>query len=101
MRVLMHCVQCGSPLNETSKFCRRCGASVPSKPVTVAQPNATATACPACAKPVRVGAKFCRHCGRELSRQVARESAVPIEEPSFQASWSQATASEEHQVSGS
>lgn len=61
MQQMVNCPSCGSPINESQKFCGVCGLNlegvVPQK----------AAACPTCGLPISPGQQFCGSCGTKLS----------------------------------
>lgn len=62
----MKCLACGATLRDGSKFCPKCGATVP---------LAEVASCIACAKPIKAGARFCVYCG---ASQTTKPKAVSV-----------------------
>ena len=54
------CGQCGAPIEPGTRFCHRCGASLPATP-----PPGEGQPCPVCGSP-RTGSPFCGQCGTQL-----------------------------------
>src|SRR5262249_4739828 len=58
------CPQCSAPIDDTTKFCRRCGA------------NLLVNDCPECGAPLD-GHPFCGNCGSSSSPESAGSSSSP------------------------
>ena len=69
----MFCKNCGTQINDTTKFCPGCGAKVEQKP--------DSSVCPACGTPVKTGAKFCENCGATLGGAVLSSESPAMEDP--------------------
>jgi predicted nucleic acid-binding Zn ribbon protein len=61
MQQMVNCPSCGSPINQSQKFCGVCGLNLES---AVQQ---KAAACPTCGLPISPGQQFCGSCGTKLS----------------------------------
>jgi uncharacterized Zn finger protein (UPF0148 family) len=89
----MHCQQCGFTNNATAKFCKQCGAPmpssntapaatppIPSESVSAAAPvvSGVATTCPQCGTARVAGKRFCRACGFDYvaAEQHAQEAEI-------------------------
>ena len=85
------CLSCGTPLSDTAKFCKGCGA-----PVTSEEPAVTASVseeqvpleksrgesqCAECGAVLSPGAKFCRGCGAPVtSEKPIVTASIPAEQ---------------------
>lgn len=61
MQQTVTCSSCGSPINESQKFCGVCGLNL------VGMIQQKATACPTCGSPMSPGQQFCGTCGTNLA----------------------------------
>ena len=61
MQQTINCPSCGSPINESQKFCGVCGLNLES--IVKKQTNA----CPTCGLPISPGQQFCGSCGTKLA----------------------------------
>lgn len=71
------CPVCGAELRPGVRFCRHCGAAVPSD--ALQQAIVSAASCPHCGAILRAGAQFCQNCGQILtSTRVCANCGAPL-----------------------
>lgn len=65
-----HCLTCGSPLKETTKFCPRCGQEVGEvvQRAAVRRQQVETKTCPSCGADAAPTARFCPSCGTGLTQ---------------------------------
>ncbi len=73
------CAFCQAPLEDTLRFCWRCGKEQAASAIpTIVSPGTPGMQCPACGQMLVVGARFCAFCGQPISQPQTQSNIIVV-----------------------